>query len=105
VGADGLASPAMPGDVVAKLPIKVVVRHAQDRLLSSVGILKDVGHVLAAEVHVRGLEVVTGDTHIVGLPHEVRLAREHVTRGKRLIAEALAAGAAAADKAEAAGEY
>jgi hypothetical protein len=51
-----------------------------------------------------GLEAVTGDTPIMGLPHEVRVAREHATRAKRLIAEALAAGPAAADEAEATGE-
>ena len=33
----------------SKLPIKVIVRYAQNRLLSSVGILQNVRHVLAAK--------------------------------------------------------
>jgi hypothetical protein len=52
-----------------------------------------------------GLEaVMVGDTRLPNLPGEIRVAREHVTQAKRLIAQALAAGPAAADEAEAAGE-
>ena len=52
-----------------------------------------------------GLEaVLVGDARWPNLPDEVRVAREHLTQAKRLIAEALAAGPAAADEAEAAGE-
>jgi hypothetical protein len=38
------------------------------------------------------------------LPEEVRVAREHVTEAKRIIADALAAGPAGAAEAEKAGE-
>jgi hypothetical protein len=52
-----------------------------------------------------GLEaVLVADARLPNLPDEVRVAREHLTQAKRLIAEALAAGPAAADEAEAAGE-
>ena len=52
-----------------------------------------------------GLEaVMVGDTRFPNLPGEIRVAREHLTQAKRLIADALAAGPAAADEAEAAGE-
>ena len=52
-----------------------------------------------------GLEaVLVANGQLPILPDEVRVAREHLTQAKRLIAEALAAGPAAADEAEAAGE-
>jgi hypothetical protein len=52
-----------------------------------------------------GLEaVLVADARLPNLPDEVRVAREHLTQAKRLIADALAAGPSAADEAEAAGE-
>ncbi len=52
-----------------------------------------------------GIEaVVVGGTPIPSTGQEVQVAREHVTEAKRLIAEALAAGPAAADEGEAATE-
>jgi NADH/NAD ratio-sensing transcriptional regulator Rex len=52
-----------------------------------------------------GLEaVLVADARLPNLPDEVRVAREHLTQARRLIAEALSAGPAAADEAEAAGE-
>jgi hypothetical protein len=49
--------------------------------------------------------MIENDARFPNLPAEVRVPRNHVTDAKRLIADALAAGAAAADEAEAAGEY
>ena len=52
-----------------------------------------------------GLEaVLVADARWPNLPDEVRVAREHLTQAKRLIADALAAGPAAADEAESASE-
>jgi hypothetical protein len=48
--------------------------------------------------------VLVGDSRYPNLPCEVRIAREQAVEAKRLIADALAAGPAAADEAEAAGE-
>lgn len=44
--------------------------------------------------------VVVGDAVLPNLPFEVRVTREHAERAKQLIAEAQAAGPAAADEAE-----
>ena len=41
------------GQLVGDLPVEVVLRHRQQRLAASVRIVRDVGHVLAADVHVR----------------------------------------------------
>jgi hypothetical protein len=48
--------------------------------------------------------VLVGDARLPNLPEEVRVPKDHATHAKRLIADALAAGAAGADEAEAAGE-
>jgi hypothetical protein len=48
--------------------------------------------------------MIESDPRFPNLPEEVRVPRIHVADAKRLIANALAAGAAAADEAEAAGE-
>jgi len=48
--------------------------------------------------------VLVGDSRLPNLPEEVRVPKEHATQAKRLIADALAAGAAGAEEAEAAGE-
>jgi hypothetical protein len=48
--------------------------------------------------------VLVGDARLPNLPEEVRVPKEHATEAKRLIADALAAGAAGAEEAEAAGE-
>jgi hypothetical protein len=44
--------------------------------------------------------VVVGTQPLPSLPEEVRVAQEHVTEAKRIIADALAAGAAGAAEAE-----
>jgi hypothetical protein len=44
--------------------------------------------------------MVANDSPLASLSQEVRVAREHVTRAKRLIADAIAAGPAAAEEAE-----
>jgi len=44
--------------------------------------------------------IVVNDSPLASLSHEVRVAREQVTEAKRLIAEAIAAGPAAAEEAE-----
>ncbi len=62
-------------------------------------------HQVKSLLESNGLEaMLVGDTRLPNLPGEIRVAREHVTRAKRLIAEALDAGAAAAEEAEARGE-
>src|SRR5215467_216864 len=38
---------------IAELPVEIVIRDAEDRFLSSIGIFEDVRHVLAAKMHVR----------------------------------------------------
>ena len=48
--------------------------------------------------------VLVGDTRYPNFPYEVRVPREQAQQAERLIAEALAAGPAAADEAEAATE-
>jgi hypothetical protein len=48
--------------------------------------------------------IVVGDDRYPNFPQQVRVAKEHVTRAKRLIAAALAAGPAGADEAESASE-
>ncbi len=48
--------------------------------------------------------VIVGDPRLPNQPEEVRVPREHVTEAKRVIADAITAGPAAADEAEAAGE-
>jgi hypothetical protein len=48
--------------------------------------------------------MIVGDPRFPNLPEEVRVAREHVTQAKRVIADAITAGPAAAAEAEAAGE-
>lgn len=48
--------------------------------------------------------VIVGDPRLPNLPEEVRVPREHVTEAKRVIADAITAGPAGADEAEAAGE-
>jgi hypothetical protein len=44
--------------------------------------------------------MVVGTQSLPSLPEEVRVAREHVTEAKRIIADALAAGPAGAAEAE-----
>jgi hypothetical protein len=44
--------------------------------------------------------MVVGTQSLPNLPEEVRVAREHVTEAKRIIADALAAGPAGAAEAE-----
>ncbi len=44
--------------------------------------------------------MVVGSQSLPNLPEEVRVAREHVTEAKRIIADALAAGPAGAAEAE-----
>ncbi len=44
--------------------------------------------------------MVVGAQSLPNLPEEVRVAREHVTEAKRIIADALAAGPAGAAEAE-----
>jgi predicted metal-binding protein len=48
--------------------------------------------------------VLVGDSRFPNFPEEVRVAKDHVTRAKRLIAEALAAGREGAAEAEASSE-
>jgi hypothetical protein len=47
---------------------------------------------------------IVGDSRLPNLPDEVRVAQEHAEQAQRLIADALAAGPAGAEEAEAAGE-
>ncbi len=47
---------------------------------------------------------IVGDQRLPNLPDEVRVAREHSERAKQLIADALEAGPAGAEEAEAASE-
>jgi hypothetical protein len=49
--------------------------------------------------------MIENDPRFPNLPAEVRVPRNRVTDAKRFIADALAAGAGAADEAEAAGEH
>jgi hypothetical protein len=44
--------------------------------------------------------IVVGAQSLPNLPEEVRVAKEHVTEAKRIIADALTAGAAGAVEAE-----
>jgi hypothetical protein len=48
--------------------------------------------------------VVTGSPAQLRLPEEVKVAKEHVARARKLIAEAKVGGRAAADEAEAESE-
>ena len=48
--------------------------------------------------------VLVGDTRFPNLPEEVRVPRDHAQQAEQLIADALAAGPAGADEAEAASE-
>src|SRR6185503_11394434 len=82
--------------VVVQLPVEVVLRHAQDRLLLSVRIDDDVLHVLAAQVHVRretverdrlGHRGDRGDRPVLRVGRDVRDLRpapRHAVHGDRL---------------------
>lgn len=48
--------------------------------------------------------ILIGDSRFPNLPDEVRVAREHVTEAKRLIADARTVGSEGAEEAEASGE-
>ena len=48
--------------------------------------------------------ILVGDSRFPNLPDEVRVAREHLTEAKRLIADAQTVGSSGAEEAEASGE-
>ena len=81
--------------------------------LDLVAVFRSAGYTSEIEVlSVKGIldaagiyAMIESDPRFPNLPAEVRVPRNHVIDAKRVIADALAAGAAAADEAEAAGEH
>lgn len=84
----------------------------ESRDLDMVTVFQSAGNTSEMEaMSVKGLldaagifAMIVGDPRFPNLPEEVRVAREHVTQAKRVIADAITAGPAAAAEAEAAGE-
>jgi hypothetical protein len=86
------------GDESSDLDMVTVFQSAGNtsemEALSVKGVL-DAAGIFAMIVGIRAFRIC---------PEEVRVAREHVTQAKRVIADAITAGPAAAAEAEAAGE-
>ena len=84
-----------PLDPTAHLDLETISSHAGEMEAMSIKA------VLAAS----GIEaVIVGDAVLPNFPFEVRVARDRVEEAKQLVAEAEAAGPAAAEEAERAGE-